>query len=128
MKLIEEQVGAVIDPYCPVCALRRSRILPDRTGSLLIFGVSFRPLEVANQFRDVVWMRTGILGVLVTEELRDTARQQFPDKHAGCKMRQGSLSLTPWWVHRLLHKGIESNSFLMRDFQIHSVQKSVFTR
>ena len=94
--------------------------------TLLFFIRAFHLSDTRSTSRRIR-LGSGIPRVLVAKELGDAARQPFPDQHAGCRMRQGSLSLTPWWVHRLLHKGIDQNSFLTRDFQIHSIQKSVFT-
>jgi len=100
-----------------------------RSGiSFLFFIRAFYLLVVTDQLRHEVWLRAGILGVLVAKELGDATRQQFPDQHTGCRMRQGSLSLTPRWFHRLLQSGWTPTSSLIRDFQIHSIQKSVFTR
>jgi hypothetical protein len=92
------------------------------------FSRSFRPLVVTDQLRHEVRLRAGIPRVLVAKELGDATRQQFPYQHQGCRMRQGSLSLTPRWFHRLPQNGWTPTSSLIRDFQIHSIQKSVFTK
>ena len=41
---------------------------------LSFFSHSFRPLAIANQLGHEVWLRAGILGVLVAKELGDAAR------------------------------------------------------
>ena len=38
---------------------------------LVLFSRSFRPLEGANQFGDVIWLRENSLGVLTAEEPRN---------------------------------------------------------
>jgi len=38
---------------------------------LFFFNRSFLPLAIAHQLGDVMWLRAGILGVVVSEKLRN---------------------------------------------------------
>jgi len=62
-------------PYSSRSVYVRSILsMPSASGRSLVsifLSYSFRPLEVANQFRDVVWLLAGILGMLVAEKLGD---------------------------------------------------------
>jgi hypothetical protein len=66
---------------------------------LVLFSRSFRPLEVANQFGDVIWLRESGLRVLGAEEPRNSTGQQVPRKREGGRMPHGSFSLASWSFH-----------------------------
>ena len=55
------RIGATVD-------LRTLRLVRQ---VLVLFSRSFRPLEVANQFADVIWLRACVLRVLFAIELGD---------------------------------------------------------